>query len=291
MKIRVVFIFFVGVGLFCSLVMGDYVDSPDWEGRYDFTHQSWDFGKDEGFEPVLPALPDGEPDWLNPFYDWQVHDYDGPRLTSVWFSTFMAYWVHSYPDFSTYRTGLYGGMADTSLTFYVPNRLSRRYWKKYLWVQMAYFARQDGAKNYDISLSRDEAFTDVNGIVTISELVEEVNEPPGDIGRWYRLTGVYKFIDQPQQEYVQLSALQLPASAEHPVGGAAMVDSVDIDTICVNPGDIDADGVVGFSDFAFFADDWQRTGDYLQGDIDSNSVVDSHDLYVFMLNWLDSALK
>jgi hypothetical protein len=275
--------------LICTVSLkADYANPPLWQNSADYTHQSWDFGYDEGgVEPVIPALPDGEPNWVNPFYNPTVHDYNGPRLTAVEYSSLMAWWEY-FPmgGVSENRRGLYGGMADTALTFYVPDSGACEYWQRRLWVQMTYFARKDGEKNYDIQLARNSGFTDTQGITVVSEIVEDINETVGNTAKWYRFTGVYKFNDWPDQEYIKLTALQLPPSETLPTGGAAMVDQVDIDCRSVNVADLDENGVVDMMDFAFFANQWRQSGPGLAADFDKSLSVDFNDLEIFAGKWL-----
>jgi|GEM_PF-3411260 len=267
---------------FCFLVnnslFADYYNPPQWQSSRDYAHQSWDFGDDENAGPTLPALPDGEPVWTNSF--------DAPYLTAVDYSSWMAFWQYvPMGGLSSTRVGVYGGMADTTITFYVPDGGECEYWQKRLWIQMAYFARSDGGKNYDIQIARDLGFADTQGIMTISETVEDVCEPAGSTGKWYRFTGVYKINNLPNQEYIRLTARQLPPSISRPTGGAAMIDQVDIDCRSVNIADLNEDDVVNMIDFALFANQWRQSGQNLSAGFDNSQSVDFNDLAVLAVNW------
>ena len=52
--------------------------------------------------------------------------------------------------------------------------------------------------------------------------------------------------------------------------------------------DIYKDGMINFKDFSVLANEWQREGPYLSGDITGNQVVDTNDLDVLSLYWLSS---
>ncbi|MCE5340548.1 MAG: hypothetical protein LLF92_05395 [Planctomycetaceae bacterium] len=282
-------IFIIFVLLICvSTLHADYFNPPQWQSSRDYTHQSWDFGHDKNDEPNIPAKPDGEPTWINSFSDTDIHDYNTPRLKAVDYANeFLAFWMYvPRGGLSSTRVGVYGGMTDTTLTFYVPDGGQCEYWQRRLWIQMTYFARSDdGAKNYDIQLARDAGFTDTQGVTTICETVVDACEPTGDTGRWYRFTGIYKFDEQPVQEYIKLTVFQLPPSSSYPVGGAAMIDQVDIDCRSVNVADLNENDVVDMIDFALFANQWRQSGQNLSADFDNSQSVDFNDLAVLAINW------
>ncbi len=238
----------------------DYVNPPQWQGSYDFTHQSWDFNTDQA--GTLPAIPDGDPNWLNTFAT-QGNDYNSPGLINIAYTgqfSWTCSWLDTYPDPSvpTYRTGFYGGMGNTFLTFYVPNASNEKHWKKQIWIQMTFHARKDGVKPYDIEVARDANFTDFTGIITKSIALDEPAEPEGVVGKWYRLTAVYEIPAGMQQEYIRLSAYQYPPDANHTMGGATVIDQVDIDSRYVNAADFDENGIVDMNDFSFFAQQWLK---------------------------------
>ena len=51
-------------------------------------------------------------------------------------------------------------------------------------------------------------------------------------------------------------------------------------TIVCDKGDLNCDGSVNFLDYATFADDWLKTGEYLAGDTNGNNIVDYNDFAV-----------
>jgi len=236
--------------MFSFCAMADYNSPPGWEDSHDFTHQSWDFISDKA--SALPAVPDGEPNWINSF--------GTPGLTTISYSgpySWTCSWMGSYSGQT--RTGFYGGMGDTFLTFYVPNTLENSHWKKQIWIQMTFSARDNGTQPYDIELAHNAAFTDVNDIELKTLMVDEPNGPddPNTVmSRWYRLTAVYEIPTGMPAEYIRLSAYQYPPDANHSMGGATMIDQVDIDTRYVNIADFDESGRVDMVDFAIFAEYW-----------------------------------
>lgn len=242
-------IIFCAVSLFLAAVAAaDYNSPPAWNNFADFTHQSWDFASDQS--EALPAPPDGLPEWINQF--------GTPGLTNITYSTYMAYWVHQYSEIPTTRTGYYGGMADTALTFHVPLNNRSANWRTEVWVQTTYFARNDLPDNYLLEISRNDSFTDTNDIIEKSLLFEQLPEPPGTsgLGLWYRVTAIYEFQIPPADTYIRFTAYQYPPDANHPVGGATMIDQTDIDTRSVNIADINTDGIVNIGDMAVIARNW-----------------------------------
>ncbi len=57
-------------------------------------------------------------------------------------------------------------------------------------------------------------------------------------------------------------------------------------TIVCGKADLNCDGFINFADYAKFADDWLKTGEYLFGDIDGDGIVDHNDLERLKENWL-----
>ena len=51
--------------------------------------------------------------------------------------------------------------------------------------------------------------------------------------------------------------------------------------------DFNSDKIVNFADFATFADNWQKSGDNLDGDFDKSGTVDANDLATFSYLWLN----
>ncbi len=76
------FVFFFLMLVFPGCIFAEDYVSSDWQEALSYTHQSWDFGNDEGFEPVLPLLPDGEPNMVN--------DFGGAELISVEYQNHLA---------------------------------------------------------------------------------------------------------------------------------------------------------------------------------------------------------
>ena len=107
----IIFSFFSA--LLCSVSTADYLNPPEWADSNDFTHQTWAFMTDES--EYLPAPPDGEPNWVNPF--------GTPGLTDIDYTTSFQFWLLESGDYirvDTDRLGFYGGMGDTTLTFKIP---------------------------------------------------------------------------------------------------------------------------------------------------------------------------
>ena len=263
--------------ILASPLSADYSNPLVWADNVDFTHQSWDFNGTVDMElegPPLPLIADGEPNWINDFGDPLLISFEN-------YHEWMKGWYVIPPEITTTRRCMYGGMDDTFLTFFVPNNYRDENWFKQLWIQMTYFARKDGAVNYAIEIARDPAFTDVDGFTLVSEFLEELNEPEGGTGKWYRITAIYDSNDQPDFEYIRLSALHDP----NPFMAASMIDQVDIDTRCLNIADLDEDGVVNLIDFAIFALDWKESGELL-ADLEPDGIVDNRDLNIFCFNWL-----
>jgi len=50
--------------------------------------------------------------------------------------------------------------------------------------------------------------------------------------------------------------------------------------------DLNNDGFANFLDYAIFANNWQKTGSGLEGDINGDNVVDSNDLEILVSSWL-----
>ena len=51
--------------------------------------------------------------------------------------------------------------------------------------------------------------------------------------------------------------------------------------------DINSDNIVNFVDFAIFAENWQKSGDGLDGDFDDSGAVDTNDLATLAYFWLN----
>jgi len=273
--------------LFCAVfVYADYNEPPGWNDCNDFTHQSWDFNYPAELEPVgteLPALPDGEPNWINPFGE--------PCLISVDFNDFLPIpgivgWMYNYDDqgFYTERRGYYGGMGNTTVTFRIPNRQRQPLWRKQIWVQMTYLARNDGGKTYDIAVATEPNFSDANVPELALLQLEEPNELQGDISKWYRLTAAYVLPDQPAQEYVRLTAWRYPVDSNHAMGGPVMIDQVDIDTRCINP-DFVQDDIINLADFASLAAGYKSNDP--NTDLFPDGQINLDDLDVLLYDWLE----
>lgn len=259
----------------------DYTNPPNWDGCASFTHQSWDFGKDERSESSLPSLPDGDPNYINSFGD--------PVLIDVSFTNFLSGWEWEYSSLDTDRRGLYGGMCDTTLTFQIPNTtdLYTENWKKKIWIQAIIFARNDNPQlSYSMEVANDQSFADKTGISQTSLELVALDEPHGSTGQWYRLTAVYELGANPITEYIRIAAYNLPISWNHPSGGASMFDEVDIDTCYVNIADINEDSSVDAVDFAIFASDWLKLEANLKTDLYADGSIDALDLEIFVENWL-----
>ncbi len=270
---------------FCGWHAGaDYLNPPDWSDSRDFTHQSWDFNYPSGLEPdgpELPVLPDGKPIWTNAFGE--------PYLINVQFDDYPEIipgivgwrWYYSAEGFETERRGYWGGMGNVTLTFKIPNKQREPLWQKQIWLQMSYLARKNGGKTYDIAVATDPNFTDANELQPAYLQLDEIDEPQGNVSKWYRLTAAYVFANQPQAEYVRLTAYHLPISSNPPVGGAAMIDQVDIDTRAVNPNFID---VVDFKDYASLAREYK--GNSNRHDLCPDGQINLKDLSIFLESWL-----
>jgi hypothetical protein len=277
--------------LFTVSLKADYVNPPLWQNSADYTHQSWDFGNDEYVEPVLPALPDGEPNWVNDFGEPNLIavDYNVPPEFQHLIPYGLVAWRYDYSDYSdliTERRGYYGGMGDVIETFRIPNNFPLQYYKTIVWIQMAYFARKDGVKNYNIEVARDAGFSDTGNMCVMSLNIEEPNEPEGIIGKWYRVTAVYEINQPAAEEYIRLTAYRYPPDANHYMGGAGIIDQVDIDCRSVSIADFDRNNVVDMIDFAFFANQWRQSGPGLAADFDKSLSVDFNDLEIFAGKWL-----
>lgn len=260
-KLLLIFIFVSCAGY----LEADYFDPPQWQTSRDYTHQSWDFGNDEMIEPTLPLLPDGEPNYISPAdanSKLIAVDYNVIPEFQYLIPHGLVSWRYQYESVVSNRRGLYGGMGNTNLTFKITNTESKRFYhKKKLWLQSIFYARKDGQIPYALKVSRTPDFTDTNNISLINaELVNltDANNPEGNLSRWYMLTAVYEMTDIPAAEYVRITAYQYPAIPyEHP-GGASMFDRVDTDTRYYNKADFDDSGIVDFSDFSYFAEQWLK---------------------------------
>ncbi len=260
----------------CCNSFADYLNDPNWQDYNDFTHQSWDFNAppDTGLEgPNLPLVPDGNSGWTNIF--------GTPLLLEFYNTSFLSGWFYdtSTLPIDSNRTGLYGGMGDSSLTFKVPNNKRIFLWQKHLWIQMTFYARKDGLNNYNVEIARDANFTDTNNIYYVSGHIEELNEPQGNSGKWYRVTEIFQFEDQPSQEYIRLTVYYDP----NITNAATMIDQVDIDTKCINI-DMAMDGIIDFKDLAFLANQWLRYS--IIADLHPDGIVDQNDLQLFLMYWL-----
>jgi hypothetical protein len=269
---------------FCGLGFADYSNPPDWSDSKDFTHQSWDFNYPAELEPdgpELPVPPDGEPNWANPFgepclINVQFHDYPTTIPGIVGWR-----WYYPAEGFETERRGYWGGMGNVTLTFKIPNKGRGPLWQKQIWIQMTYLARKDGGKTYDIAVAKDPNFSDADELQPAYLQLDDINEPQGNVSKWYRLTAAYVLANQPQTEYVRLTAYHLPISSNPPVGGAAMIDQVDIDTRAVNPNFVD---VVDFKDYAALIKEYK--GNSGQYDLWPDGQINLKDLSVFLESWL-----
>ncbi len=268
---------FVIQAILVSPLFADYSNPPLWENNVDFTHQSWAFNGTVDMEldgPPLPLIADGQPNWVNDFGDPVLISFENSH-------EWMKGWYVKPPQLTTDRRCMYGGMGNSYLTFFVPNNYRDENWHEQLWIQMTYFARKDGAVNYAIEIARDANFIEVNGFNMVSEFLEALNEPEGITGKWYRITAIYDSNDQPDFEYIRLTALYDP----NPFMAASMIDQVDIDTRCLNVADLNEDGVVNFIDYAIFALDW-KDSEKLTAGLDLDGIVDNKDLKIFCFNWL-----
>lgn len=263
---------------FCGLrASADYLNPPEWTDNNDFTHQTWDFMTDES--SYLPASPDGEPNWVNAF--------GTPGLTAIDYTTSFQFWQYYPVDYShiiTDRRGFYGGMGDTTLTFKIPNIQQGPFWQKQLWIQVVYWARDDGGQAYDLEIARDPNFVDTNDITVAYFDLNEPNEPNGAIGRFYRLTAAYRFEEQPGEEYVKFTAYQYPPEPNHTYGGASMMDQVSIDTRCVNLDRV-RDGVIDLRDYAVLANNFYSNNSSC--DFNPDGYIDLGDLSVMLQHWLE----
>jgi len=261
-----------------GLSAADYLNPPDWADSNDFTHQTWAFMTDESED--LPAPPDGEPNWVNPF--------GTPGLTAIDYTTYMQFWLlesGGYIQVDTDRLGFYGGMGDTTLTFEIPNIERGPFWQKQLWLQIVYWARDDGGQTYDLEIARDSNFVDTNDITVAYFDVNEPDEPNGAIGRFYRLTAAYRFEEQPSEEYIKFTAYQYPPDPpEHSLGGASMIDQVSIDTRCVTV-DQAEDGIINLRDYAVLANDYYSNNSSC--DFNPDGYIDFGDLSVMLQHWLE----
>ncbi|MHB9071833.1 MAG: hypothetical protein ACYC54_15845 [Sedimentisphaerales bacterium] len=243
----------------------DYFNPPEWRTSRDYTHQSWDFGNDEGIEPVIPLLPDGEPNCIKP-------EDANSQLISVEYNVDPSFqylipyglvgWRYDYNSITTSRRAFYGGMGDTVITFKISNTSSiTYYWKKKIWVQSIFYARKDNGQPYNIEAARNADFTDTNGIslvdIEITDL-NDTNNPDGNLSKWYIMTAVYEISNMPQDEYIKITAYQYPPIPEQHPGGATMFDRIDIDTRYYNKADFDNSGLVDMVDFVFFSEQWLK---------------------------------
>jgi hypothetical protein len=251
--------------LFCCVnnLHADYFNPPEWQSSRDYTHQSWDFGNDEMTEPILPAVPDGRPGCVSPADA-------NTMLIAVDYNVVPAFqhlipyglvgWKYEYEMVTASRRAYYGGMGDVALTFKISNTANKMYyWKKLIWLQSIFYARNDDAQPCVVKVARNAELTDTQDITLISSEVNSLNDannPDGNLSRWYILTSVYEVKNIESAEYLQIKVLQYPPDSEHVMGGAAMIDRVDIDTRYINKADFDENGVVDFLDFAFFAEQW-----------------------------------
>jgi hypothetical protein len=248
----------------CSL-HADYFNPPCWQSSRDYTHQSWDFGNDENAAPTLPALPDGEPIYVTPADA-------NAKLIAVDYNVIPAFqhlipaglvgWKYDYEMMPTNRKAFYGGMGDVVLAFKISNTANKSYyWKKRIWVQSVFCARNDSLQPYEIKVARNADFTDTNDIALISvelKKLNDANSPDGNLSRWYVLTAIYEIKDICEAEYVKITSYQYPPDSEHVMGGASIIDRVDIDTRYFNKADFDENGTVDFLDFVFFAEQWLK---------------------------------
>jgi hypothetical protein len=267
---------FIFLILMCT-ALADYNEPPGWDDFNDFTHQSWDFygTVDMQFDgPDLPLIADGQPSYINTFGEPVLIEADNSH-------PIMKKWYVQPAHLETDRRCMYGGNGDTWLVFKVPNISKNKYWQKHLWIQMTYFARMDGPKNYDILVARDENFTDVNDIELVWESVEDLNEPQGDYGKWFRLTAVYRFDDQPLEEFIKLIAYEDPV----PEFAASMIDQVDIDTRCINI-DIVEDNKINFKDYAVLANNFNEPN--MTCDLSPDGIINEYDLSILFDVWLQS---
>lgn len=277
--VLIVFFFFFGYH-----ADADYPNLPGWTDSTYFTHQRWDFNYPSEYEPDgpdMPVLPDGEPNGANPFGE--------PCLVDVQFDDYPTIipgivgwrWYYSAEGFDTDRRGYWGGMGNVTVTFKIPNKQLSPLWQKQVGINMTYLARKDSGKTYDIAVATDPNFSDAEEFEPAYIQVKELDEPQGSVSKWYHLTATYVLANQPKAEYIRLTAYHLPISSNPPVGGAAMIDQVDIYTRAVNPNFID---VVDLKDYAAFAREYKgNSGRY---DLWPDGQIDIKDLSVFMESWL-----
>lgn len=50
--------------------------------------------------------------------------------------------------------------------------------------------------------------------------------------------------------------------------------------------DLDSNDIINFADFAIFAENWQKSGNGLDGDFDNSGFVDNNDLAILSFFWL-----
>jgi hypothetical protein len=228
--------------------------------------------------PELPIAPDGN----------SINLFGQPYLTKVEFSDYPTYlpgivgWMWEYPsDMETERRGYWGGMGNVSLTFRVTGGVRQNLWQKQIWIAMIFLARKDGGDTYDISVATDANFTDTNESQPMFINLEELDEPEGNVGRWYRLTAVYTVSGKAKEQYIRLTAYHLPIASNPPMGGAAVIDHVDIDMRVVTA---DFAGKIDFRDYAALARQYKKESPNF--DLCPDGLVDLKDLDIFLDSWL-----
>ncbi len=274
----------------CFMATADYYNPHIWKGQTAYTHQSWDFGDSGEYGmptmvtdmSALPlgSLPDGDPNWVN--------EYGTPSLYTFFNShPFMKGWMYVPEIASTDRVAMYGGMGDTWVKFMVPGASGGDDWIRQIWVQMIVYARKDGEQQVaSVQIARDSLFTDTDGIVMVSELVEPLNEPEGYSAAWYRVTFVYEVAQTGDAEHIKATAYYDPALPDPQRLGASMIDRVDIDTRFVLKADIDRSGTVDYADFAILASQWLSVA--AESDFDGSGFVGVEDILYFAAMWLDN---
>ena len=281
----------ITISIIAVCAHADYNNPPLWETSLNFTHQSWDF-EGEGYTtpqgPPLPLAPDGTPVWQNLYGNPEMTqvEYDVPPEYEHLIPSGLVAWRNSFEADSSDHTGYYGGMAHTHMTLHIPAANATAEYDNLIWIQMEYYARMDGEPTYDIQVARDDQFVDVAGIVLVSETVEELDDPIGNLSRWYRSTRVYRLLDNPTGVYVKLSAFRVPPVPEHEMGGACIIDHVDIDTKTVLKTDVDGSDTIDLSDMALLCTDWLSTSADTPSDINRDGTVDIDDMIALALDWL-----
>ncbi len=256
-----------------------YFNPPQWNLNQYFTHQPWSFESDQlPLSFADPAAPDGQTSLENP--------YGSPGMYYFYCFAFQSGYMQTDDFTGSQRTGFYGGMGDTTCSFYIPGPqepLSQM--DTQIWIQSSFYARNDETDVYSLQIALDQDITDFTAISVISENLEVLDEPVADFGKWYRLTALYKISGTPQQFFVSLKANKLPAELlPEDRFSASMIDNMDIDTRIVPKGELDAQAGINFNDFEKLAYSWKT--DSPLADLDDNGTIDISDLVIQARNWL-----